>query len=178
MKIAFWKLLNTEDLKGPVKDAKKMKTASCAGSPNVIRWCPSPVFIRKNKFIISLLVNIWASKSYYYTVFGVCLQEVWFEGNDNNKANVTVSESCFHSKQTTLKNVHHSSNVINSFPHCMSSFTAQCSSQPINECNTSILVYMYYVYSMFAGCLFHSIPHQWCNLALNQWAWPIFRLHL
>ena len=33
MKIAFRKMLKTEDLKSPVKDAKKMKTMSCAGSP-------------------------------------------------------------------------------------------------------------------------------------------------
>ena len=36
MKIAFWKMLKTEDLKSAVKDAKKMKTVSCAGSP--IYW--------------------------------------------------------------------------------------------------------------------------------------------
>ena len=33
MKNAFWKKLKTEDLKSPVKYVKKMKTASCAGSP-------------------------------------------------------------------------------------------------------------------------------------------------
>ena len=36
MKIAFWKMLKTEDLKSTVKDAKKMKTVSCARSP--IYW--------------------------------------------------------------------------------------------------------------------------------------------
>ena len=34
MKIAFWKLVKTEDLKIPIKNAKKMKIRSCAGSPN------------------------------------------------------------------------------------------------------------------------------------------------
>ena len=33
MKIAFLKLLKTEDLKTPLKNVKKMKTMSCAGSP-------------------------------------------------------------------------------------------------------------------------------------------------
>ena len=33
MKIAFLKPLKTEDLKTPLKDVKKMKTMSCAGSP-------------------------------------------------------------------------------------------------------------------------------------------------
>ena len=84
---------------------------------------------------ISLIVNI----QYQKFIISLCLT-----GGDNNQAyisliaeNVKISESCFHSKheQTTLKNVHHSSNVINSFPHCMSAFTAQCSSQHINELN-------------------------------------------
>ena len=29
----FWKMLQTEDLKSPVKDAKNMRTVSRAGSP-------------------------------------------------------------------------------------------------------------------------------------------------
>ena len=33
MKIAFLKLLKTEDLKTPLENVKKMKTMSCAGSP-------------------------------------------------------------------------------------------------------------------------------------------------
>ena len=33
MKISFSKIIKTEDLKSPVKDAKKMKTLLCAGSP-------------------------------------------------------------------------------------------------------------------------------------------------
>ena len=33
MKIAFLKLLRTEDLKTPLKNVKKMKTMLCAGSP-------------------------------------------------------------------------------------------------------------------------------------------------
>ena len=37
----FEKKLKTEDLKSPVKYVKKMKTASCAGSPNVL---PAPFY--------------------------------------------------------------------------------------------------------------------------------------
>ena len=33
IKIAFLKLLKTEDLKTPIKNVKKMKAMSCAGSP-------------------------------------------------------------------------------------------------------------------------------------------------
>ena len=33
MKIAFGKILKTEDLKSPVEDGDKMNTALCAGSP-------------------------------------------------------------------------------------------------------------------------------------------------
>ena len=34
MKIAFLILLNTEDLKTSIKNVKKIKKMSCAGSPN------------------------------------------------------------------------------------------------------------------------------------------------
>ena len=39
-------MLKTEDLKSPVKDAKKMKTMSCAGSPKM-RTKFLPTFIVK-----------------------------------------------------------------------------------------------------------------------------------
>mgnify|MGYP001796337641 CR=1 FL=1 len=46
MKIAFLKLLKTEDLKTPLKDVKKMKTVSCAGSPVKKTITAEPLSIR------------------------------------------------------------------------------------------------------------------------------------
>ena len=37
-RLHFEKMWKTEDLKSPVKDAKKMKIASCAGSPKVVEF--------------------------------------------------------------------------------------------------------------------------------------------
>ena len=48
MKTAFIKMLKMEDLKIPVKDAKKMKTAACVGSPIFL-------FIEFSKDLVLLL---------------------------------------------------------------------------------------------------------------------------
>ena len=64
MKIAFLKLLKTEDLKTPLKTVKKMKTMSCAESPN---------YLMENK-----IISFYPSSNTSETVITLCKPPVFF----------------------------------------------------------------------------------------------------
>ena len=66
MKIAFLKLLKTEDLKTPLKNVKKMKTMSCAGAPTVLHEYENIFgFIMMRGFIYRLFTNYLAIEVWY-----------------------------------------------------------------------------------------------------------------
>ena len=69
MKTALIKMLKMEDLKIPVKDAKKMKTAACVGSP-IFMFIELLALSSHSLIAFELLGNKKVRK---FTCFSICL---------------------------------------------------------------------------------------------------------